>query len=311
VEILLVSKKHGHLGRLRLGLFSLSILLLGMLAFGLGTAYLGFSYGIEQMTLVMLDSNDNDRAALQRELLEQRVLVARSKEDAEMGLDALARRVGRLQAHMMRLDAVGQRLIASTGLPADEFDFAHDPAQGGPEWSYGDTVTIKDFIADLSQLDVYLKEREGLFTGVEALLHGHQLQKQLSPSGRPLLSGWLSSAFGRRTDPITGKQDFHPGMDFAGKRGDPVVAVASGIVTWSGKRHGYGNVIEIKHGNGYQTRYAHNQQNLVRVADKVTKGQIIARLGSTGRSTGPHVHFEVMHEGKIINPKQFISRLDK
>ncbi len=311
MEILLVSKKRGHLGRIRLGWFSLGLMLMLLSVVALGAAYAGFSYGIEQMTLVMLDSSDSERAVLRRELLKQQTLVQRSREDAEMGLDALARRLGRLQAHMMRLDAVGQRLIASTGLAADEFDFAHEPALGGPEPSGGESMPVTDFIAELDKLDVYLKDREDLFSGIETLLHGHHLQQQLSPSGRPVLSGWLSSGFGRRTDPMTGKRDFHPGVDFAGRRNDPVVAVASGIVTWSGKRNGYGNVVEIKHGNGYLTRYAHNQRNLVRVGDKVAKGQVIARLGSTGRSTGPHVHFEVIRDGKIVNPKQFISRLDK
>ncbi len=311
MEILLVSKKRGHLGRVRLGWFSLTLTLLVLFVFATAASYVGFSYGIEQMTLVMLNSSDSEIAILRRELLKQQTMVARSREDAEMSLDVLARRLGRLQAHVMRLDAVGQRLIASTGLAADEFDFAHEPALGGPAPASEESMTVKDFVAELGRLDAYLKGREDLFSGIEILLHGHHMQQQMSPSGRPLLNGWLSSGFGPRTDPMTGKRDFHPGIDFAGKRGDPVVAVAAGIVTWSGKRRGYGNVVEIKHGNGYLTRYAHNRENLVHVGEMISKGQVIAHLGSTGRSTGPHVHFEVIHDGKIVNPQRFISRLDK
>ncbi len=110
-----------------------------------------------------------------------------------------------------------------------------------------------------------------------------------------------------RTDPITGKMEFHGGIDYAGKTGSSILSVASGIVTWSGVRYGYGNMVEINHGNGYQTRYAHNKKNLVVVGQKVEQGQIVALMGSSGRATGPHVHFEVVNNGKAVNPKKYIS----
>ena len=134
------------------------------------------------------------------------------------------------------------------------------------------------------------------------------ITERVMPSGRPVEEGWLSSTYGKRSDPFTGKPDFHPGLDFAGRKGSEVVAVADGVVIWSGPRGGYGNMVEIDHGHGYVTRYGHNEKNLVKVGDTVKKGQEIALMGSTGHSTGPHVHFEVLHNGKTVNPARFISR---
>jgi murein DD-endopeptidase MepM/ murein hydrolase activator NlpD len=133
------------------------------------------------------------------------------------------------------------------------------------------------------------------------------LSERVTPSGRPVEEGWLSSRYGKRNDPFTGKQDFHKGLDFAGKKGSEVIAVGDGVVSWAGVKSGYGKLIEINHGNGYATRYGHNQSNLVKIGDTVKKGQQIALMGSTGRSTGPHVHFEVLHDGKAVNPSKFVA----
>ena len=127
-------------------------------------------------------------------------------------------------------------------------------------------------------------------------------------SSRPVTQGWISSYFGQRADPFTGRTAFHAGLDFAGKEGSDVVAVASGVVTWSKERFGYGRCVEINHGNGYVTRYAHNSSNLVAVGATVQKGDSIARIGSSGRSTGPHLHFEVLKNGRPINPMTFVGK---
>ena len=140
---------------------------------------------------------------------------------------------------------------------------------------------------------------------LETLLMDRSLRERLMPSGRPISKGWLSSNFGKRADPFTGKQEYHKGVDFAGKEGADVLAVGDGVVTWSSKRSGYGNLVEINHGNGYVTRYGHNKSNTVEVGETVKKGQQIALIGSTGRSTGPHVHFEVLRNGKQVNPAKF------
>ena len=141
---------------------------------------------------------------------------------------------------------------------------------------------------------------------LEALLLKRKLQKRVLPSGRPVKSGWISSFFGRRSDPMTGKQSMHKGIDFAAKYGAEVVAVSDGVVVSSRKRSGFGNTVEIRHGDGYMTRYAHNQENLVTVGEQVIQGQTIAYLGSTGRSTGPHVHFEVWQNGRPVDPSRYI-----
>jgi murein DD-endopeptidase MepM/ murein hydrolase activator NlpD len=134
------------------------------------------------------------------------------------------------------------------------------------------------------------------------------LNDSIRPEGRPVLQGFISSYFGERNDPITGREEFHKGVDFAGNEGDAVVAVAAGVVTWSGERSGWGNLVEIDHGKGYVTRYAHNERTLVTVGQTVTRGQSIALMGSTGHSTGPHVHFEVLHNGRQVNPLAFIEQ---
>jgi murein DD-endopeptidase MepM/ murein hydrolase activator NlpD len=130
-------------------------------------------------------------------------------------------------------------------------------------------------------------------------------------SGRPIKSGWLSSYYGTRKDPFTGSPAHHKGIDFAGKQGDDVIATGSGIISWAGDRYGYGQLIEIDHGNGYKTRYGHNDKILVAVGEVVDKGQQIAQMGSSGRSTGPHVHYEILRSGKQINPLKYVYRKTK
>lgn len=247
-------------------------------------------------------------AAWREEVERQRQVVVDVRQQTQSYVDALALRVGQLQAHVLRLNALGQRLTKMADLENGEFDFDQAPAQGGPEESVdrADAPSI-DLVRAMDELAAELEDREHQLSALEAmLLHGN-VQRQVYPTGRPITSGWLSSHFGKRTDPFTGKPEYHNGIDFAGKAGSDVVAVAAGVVTWSGKRYGYGNMVEIDHGNGYVTRYAHNQKNLVQVGDRVSQGQRIALMGSSGRSTGPHVHFEVLHNGRVVNPSKYIS----
>jgi hypothetical protein len=151
-----------------------------------------------------------------------------------------------------------------------------------------------------------IEDRSRQLDVLEALMMNRRLSSEVRPEGRPVSSGWMSSVYGYRTDPFSGRRDFHPGVDFAGKAGSDVLAVASGVVTWSGKRYNYGHMIEIDHGNGLVTRYGHNQENLVEVGEKVKKGQVIAKMGSSGRSTGPHVHLEVLQDGRKVNPLKYV-----
>lgn len=246
--------------------------------------------------------------AWRAEFARQRSEIQAARAAAEDGVDALAVRLGRMHAHVIRLDALGQRLTQMADIESGEFDFDEVPALGGPELPLGgEQGESIDFIASLDQLSAQLENRERQLVVLENLLLNRNLQREVLPAGRPITTGWISSRYGVRNDPFSGQRAHHGGIDFAGRAGSPIVAVASGVVTHSGDRFGYGMMVEINHGNGYVTRYAHNDQNLVRVGDTVKKGQHIAMMGATGRATAPHVHFEVLQNGRMVNPLQYIS----
>ncbi len=233
--------------------------------------------------------------------------IAEVRRSAQADLDALALRLGQMQAQMLRLNALGGRLVVQGNLDKDEFDFDAEPAVGGPGSPAAvESVSYPDFRAMLDALGAEINDREQKLSVLETLLMSRSLSERVMPSGRPVEDGWLSSKYGKRNDPFTGKQEFHKGLDFAGKKGSGVNVVGDGVVTWAGDRSGYGDMVEVSHGNGYVTRYAHNQKHLVKVGDTVRKGQQIALMGSTGRSTGPHVHFEVLRDGKTVNPAKYI-----
>lgn len=238
---------------------------------------------------------------------QQRADLAALRSGMQADLDALALRLGRMQGQMLRLNALGERLVAQGDLDRDEFAFDAPPAVGGPAGAVAtESVQMPDFLALLDALEVEIDDRAQKLSVLESLLMSRSLSERVMPSGRPVADGWLSSRYGKRNDPFTGKQEFHKGLDFAGKQGSRVVAVGDGVVTWAGERSGYGKLIEVNHGNGYVTRYAHNKKHLVEAGDTVRKGQQIALMGSSGRSTGPHVHFEVMRNGKTVNPAGYI-----
>jgi len=242
-------------------------------------------------------------------VVDQQAEIAATRHAAEVELDALTLRIGQMQAQMLRLNALGERLVGQADLDRNEFNFDAVPAIGGPdEMQDKQSVPFSDFLSMLDQLDSELEDRQEMLSVLEVLLMSRSLRERVMPSGKPVEEGWLSSRYGKRSDPFTGKQDFHKGLDFAGKKGADVLAVGDGVVSWSGKRSGYGNLVEINHGNGYVTRYGHNQRHLVEVGDTVKKGQQVAMMGSSGRSTGPHVHFEVLRNGKRVDPAKYIGK---
>ncbi len=242
-----------------------------------------------------------------RRLEEQRQQVLDAKQELQNRLDALAGRVGQMNAHVIRLDALGRRLTEMAHLDKGEFDFDRVPAVGGPEaLAEGALVAAPDISSMLDGLSRQIKDRERQLSVLESLISTRNLSRQIVPGGRPVVQGWISSYFGQRTDPFNGRTAYHKGVDFAGPAGSQVVAVAAGVVTYSKDRFGYGKTVEINHGNGYVTRYAHNQRTLVAPGDTVQKGQAIALMGSTGRSTGPHLHFEVLQNGRAIDPMRFV-----
>ncbi len=232
------------------------------------------------------------------------------KADTDTALNAMVGRLSLLQSHVMRLDALGARLARMASVDDMEFDVENPPGIGGPHTMVSNDTQGSsdfDFLISLNQLEQALEDRQDKLSALETMLMERSLQDQIRPLGNPAEGGWVSSLFGYRADPISGKKEFHLGVDLAGRSGMPVTSVASGIVTWSGPNQGYGNLVEISHGNGYVTRYAHNKTNLVSVGEKVEKGEVIATMGSSGRSTGAHVHFEVLRGGRHVNPSSHIS----
>jgi murein DD-endopeptidase MepM/ murein hydrolase activator NlpD len=223
-------------------------------------------------------------------------------------VDALAMRLGQLSAHITRLDALGQRLVSMAGLDDGEFNFGSQPPQGGPDPLEGEaSLQSGEITLLLDELSGQIEDRSRQLDVLEALMFNRRLTDEVRPEGRPVRSGWMSSGFGYRTDPFNGKRTFHRGLDFVSPAGSDVLAVAAGVVTFSGKLANYGNMVEIDHGNGLVTRYGHNKENLVAVGDAVKKGEVIALVGSTGRSTAPHVHLEVFENGRPANPRRYVN----
>ena len=310
MKIIVVSKRHGNTRSFTLGAWKRALI---------SACILGLPVGITLGALKYFDTdsdseflNPESRQAWVAALNEQAQQVEQARLQTEQKLAALTMRVAELQARLVRIDALGERLTGMAHLDNGEFDFSQMPALGGPEQAIEEEhVTAPDFQATLDQLASQIEDRQQQLNTLEALLANRKLQDEVFLAGRPINKGWMSSRFGRRTDPFTGRVAWHEGVDFAGKEGSDIVAVASGVVTWSSERSGYGNLVEINHGNGYKTRYGHCKENLVKVGDVVKKGQVIALMGSGGRSTGPHVHFEVYKHGRAVDPSTYIHRASR
>lgn len=248
--------------------------------------------------------------AHERQLAQQRQEIENAKRNAELHLNALAQRLGTMQAQMLRLNALGQRLTHMAGLDKKEFNFSEEPARGGP---INDTqlanARVPDFLKSLDQLSGQIEKKTSHLSVLEDVMLEREQRAAASPTGWPVQGGWVSSGFGIRADPFTGQTSHHDGVDIASSLGAPIKALSRGMVTYVGQkqgREGYGLVVEINHGNGFASRYAHLRQVLVKVGERVEKGQAVALVGSSGRSTGPHLHFEVSRDGRTINPRSFL-----
>lgn len=309
MDIILISRKRGQTFRFRLGRRAMRALWLLALAPVLltgGAAWVGYNLapdvrGLDQMREAV--------AVWDRRVEAQRREIAALRRRTDDDLYALTRRLGRLQANVTRLNAVGERMTRMADLDAGEFDFDNPPPLGGPEdriAEAGAPPSVDEFHTTLDRFSRELDARERQMGVLRDLMVAGELREEVMPSGRPIKSGWISSGFGTRTDPFTGHRARHYGIDFAGGLGSQVISVASGVVNYAGLRSGYGKVVEINHGNGYVTRYGHNRRILVSMGERVERGQTIAEMGSTGRSTGPHVHFEVLRNGRIVNPTSYI-----
>jgi len=229
-------------------------------------------------------------------------------QQEETGLqDYYAKRLGQLQAESIRLNALSEKLAEMAGVDISEFQLNAVPALGGID-EHGESITPELLKIEMTALTDRFDKQDKQLTTIQNLFLTRDSITSAIPQGRPIAGGWLSSSFGYRIDPFNGKKTFHSGIDFAAKEGTEVIAVADGIVSFIGERNGYGELIELDHGNGYVTRYAHNEKITVNTGDRVKKGEPIALVGSTGRSTGPHVHFEVLREGIKIDPYKLVNR---
>lgn len=241
-------------------------------------------------------------------LTNERQLIEQTRRDAELHLNALAQRLGHMQAELMRLNALGERLARMGGLDKREFDFSSAPAMGGPEGLRGlSSMSVPDFVKELERVSGQLDNKSKRLDALESTLIDKKLYAAVYPAGWPTDGGWLSSGFGMRSDPFTGRSTLHAGVDIASRFGSPIRAMGDGIITYSGERSGYGLTVEITHTSGLETRYAHTSALLVQAGDRVKKGQHIALVGTSGRSTGPHLHFEVLRNGHATNPVSFLS----
>lgn len=241
--------------------------------------------------------------------VQQEQKVAELKQTTEQQLTSMTMKLAEMQSHLLRLNALGARLVEQANLSADEFGFAEGPAVGGPADNEEIEVNVDDGLLNkMDSLLTQIQHKAQQLNALESIMLSHHITDQSRLAGRPVTSGWLSSHYGVRKDPFNGQPALHKGVDFAGKEGDVVLATAAGVVTWADERYGYGNLVEIDHGDGLVTRYGHSKQLNVKMGDVVTKGQIIAEMGSTGRSTGAHVHYEVLRKGQHLDPLPFVYR---
>lgn len=279
--------------------YVLPVLMLLLVASAL--VYGGYRYGASKNPMAEL-------SAWRESLAEQQLALEQAKREVNANLDALTQRIGLLQAHVNRINALGSRLVAMAEIEAREFDFLNAPALGGPDSELSQNGYESEEINKiLDLLELQLLEKEQQLSLLDNVIIDKTLQGKTRPEGRPVVDGWMSSPYGYRNDPFTGKRQFHQGIDFAGAEGSPIFAVASGIVATVKEHPQYGNMVEIDHGNGYVTRYAHTSKIHVKAGQVVKRGQQIAEVGNSGRSTGPHVHFEVIKEGRTINPANMIN----
>ncbi|WP_041366508.1 M23 family metallopeptidase [Methylophaga frappieri] len=213
-----------------------------------------------------------------------------------------AQQLGGLQAEAIRLKMLNQRLAEIAGFDVSELDLGL--GMGGIERD-ARLLTSEELDKGIASLsEAFAIQQETMAALQDYLLTNDSIVTAI-PTGRPVKEGWISSFYGTRVDPFNGKRVFHDGLDFAGKEGSEVLSAADGIVAWAGMRGGYGGMVEIDHGNGYVTRYAHNKTLKVKAGNRVKKGEVIALMGSTGRSTGPHVHYEILKDGKPVNPYNY------
>ena len=313
MKIILISKKIDKVRTLSLNNWAkcaLSVLLLGIPVTA-GTM-LGIKIADGRWELLF----DNSIAQMQSQIVLQREDVDAGRQQLDNSLSGMTVKLAKLRSRLVRLDALGEQLTQIASLDDGEFDFSSTPGLGGPIQSplaeIANQAEIEEKLSLMfAKLDNSISSRESQLQILQSMLSDKKLKSERTVAGRPVLKGWMSSEYGMRTDPFNGRSRWHAGVDFAGRQGSDVIAVASGVVTWSSERSGYGNMVEINHSDGFVTRYAHNETNIADLGAIVKKGDLIAKMGSSGRSTGPHVHFEVFKNGRTVDPASYIKRTSR
>jgi murein DD-endopeptidase MepM/ murein hydrolase activator NlpD len=305
MNIILVSNRFAKTFSITLGGWQILFLTMMLFALMLGTAFT-FQYALMRFAPEGLGEG-------------MRTLISKVQSDEQQkqqsylhsSLDAMAARVGQMQAQMQRLDALGVRLAKVSGIKQSEFAFDKPPAQGGPYLPAPNRdISLESMNRQMSGLTLSMDDRNDKLLALETMLMQDRSNAWLIPSVSPVKSSWFSSNFGWRIDPFTGKEAMHEGVDFVVPTGTPVYASAGGVVEYAGPHPQFGNLVEIDHGNGVITRYAHNSKVLVQVGQMVKRGEKISLSGSTGRATGPHMHFEVRFKGVAQNPARFLKDHD-
>lgn len=310
LDIILVDHGRGQTRRFHVTSMRLFVWIpaaLGMLAIISTSFWLGFKAAPRDTAMI----EDSLAEQWLEEMAVSRIALDGARDVIESNMLALSKRLGQLQAHVARLNAVGRRMTEMASISQDEFNFDSEPPLGGPTTENlaidGNTAqSLAELAANLDAFAAQLDQREREMKVLQDLMVASRLREQIYPSGQPVKRGWVSSGYGRRSDPFSGRRTLHKGVDFAAPHGSEVLSAAAGVVTMAHFHKGYGKLVEINHGNGYVTRYGHNSAITVKVGERVQKGQTIAKVGSTGRSTGPHLHFEVLRNGKVVNPAEYI-----
>ena len=286
--------------------FVLSSLRIKILGFVAATICVGLVFA----GFLLKQSDFVDAAVIETwrsKLSEQDDVVEQLREQSVARRQAVGRQIAEMQARLWRMEALASYMHETAGLPKDEFDFDAPVSQGGPLNNEAQVLEVDNLDTQLASLSQRLKQRETELSILDQVLLGIYNDKGARPSGAPIVKGWMSSPYGERVDPISGKKAWHEGMDFAGAKGSEVIAVANGVVVFAGYRDGYGQMVEISHGKDMRTLYGHHEEVLVHAGQSVKRGDVIALMGNSGRSTGPHVHFEVLKEGRPVNPARYVS----
>jgi murein DD-endopeptidase MepM/ murein hydrolase activator NlpD len=309
MKVIFVKRKHTSATSFYLGAMSRRLI-------GASIMFMPLLFGVAGYNIALMSNAgfDGELAEWRKKIASQDDELADVKLSAKRQIDALTVRMAELQARLTRLDALGERVADVANLDKAEFDFGQRPAVGGVldnNDSLAASFVLPDLNTTVKSLEDKIDNREQQLDVLESLLSERKFFKEIKVDGWPVETGWISSFYGKRTDPFHGRASWHQGIDFASKKGTNVLTVASGVVTWVGVKQGYGLAIEVNHGGGYLTRYAHNQSNTAKVGDIVRKGQAIAKVGSSGRSTGSHVHFEVYKHGRAVDPASYVRRTDR